>query len=131
VRKRETNYNEIESLISPGVVLKGELSSQGSIRVDGSLEGRMFVKGSLLLGEKGTIKGDVQAANMILAGHVEGTVTVAERLDITSTGVMLGDISARIITIEEGGMIQGNTQMPGAKPGGEPESAKSKPGKNK
>ncbi len=111
MRKKETSFGEIESLISPGVVLKGELTSQGSIRVDGSLEGSIDIKGSLLLGEKGAIKGDVKAANMILAGQVEGTVTVTERLDITNTGVMLGDIIARIITIEEGGIIQGKTQM--------------------
>ncbi len=129
MRKKESDCGEIESLISSGVVFKGELTSQGSIRVDGSLEGGIHIKGSLLLGEKGTIKGDVQAANMILAGQVEGTVTVTERLDITNTGVMLGDISARIITIEEGGMIQGNTQMAGAKSRREPEQGKSKPGK--
>ncbi len=115
MRKKETNHGEIESFISPGVVIKGELISQGSIRVDGTLEGSVNIKGSLLLGEKGNVKGDIQAANMILAGQVEGTVTLTERLDITNTGVMLGDISARIITVEEGGMLQGNTKMTGVK----------------
>ncbi len=129
MRKKETGLGEIESLISPGVVLKGELTSQGSIRVDGSLEGSIDIKGSLLLGEKGAIKGDVKAANMILAGQVEGTVTVTERLDITNTGVMLGDINARIITIEEGGIIQGNTQMTRAKT--ESEAKQEKPKKPK
>jgi cytoskeletal protein CcmA (bactofilin family) len=113
LRKKANSYSEIESLISAGVSLKGDLSAQGSIRIDGQVEGRLDIKGNLLLGEKGSIKGEVKAGSMVLAGKVEGNVNVVERLDLTRTGVMLGDISAQILTLEEGGILQGNTRMTG------------------
>jgi len=114
LRKKENRYNEIESLISPGVTISGEINSQGSIRVDGKLEGTIDIKGNLVLGEKGKIKGEVKAANVMLAGKIEGNVIVSERFEISHTGVMVGDVSSRIITIEEGGMLQGTSKMSSA-----------------
>lgn len=111
LKRKNVPYENIESLIAVGMKIKGELTSQGSVRVDGNVEGKLSVAGDLVLGEKGAIQGEAQANNIILAGKMIGNITAVERLDITATGSVAGDVSCRVITIEEGGVLEGTTRM--------------------
>lgn len=110
-KRRNDNYQNIESIISNGVEVKGELNSKGSIRIDGYMDGKINVQGDVILGEKGHIKGEIKSENMILAGRVEGNVNTKGKLEITATGLLLGDVSCSILTIEEGGILDGNSKM--------------------
>ncbi|WP_054696085.1 bactofilin family protein [Syntrophomonas palmitatica] len=109
--KKDRPYQNIESIIAAGVEIKGDVAAQGSIRVDGAVEGKLNLKGDLVLGEKAHIKGEIRVNNIILAGKVEGTVHAGGRLEITSTGQMNGDIICSSISIEEGGILQGSSRM--------------------
>lgn len=109
--KKDNNYPNIESLISQGVEIKGEINSPGSIRIDGRVEGKLFIKGDLIVGEKGYIKGEVNADNLILAGKIEGNIDAKGRFEIKSTGTMSGDASCSIISIEEGAYLDGTSRM--------------------
>ncbi|HZK42864.1 MAG TPA: polymer-forming cytoskeletal protein [Syntrophomonadaceae bacterium] len=121
-RRRNGDYKNIESIISNGVEIKGELNSKGSIRIDGFLDGKMNVQGDIILGDKGHIKGEVKAENIIIAGKIEGNVSVKKRLEIATTGNLSGDVSCSILTIEEGGILNGNSSMD--KIGGKPDAIK-------
>lgn len=109
--KRKRDYQNIESLISEGVEVKGEIYSKGSIRIDGKVEGKLQLKGDLIIGEGAQVKGDLIVENLILAGNLQGNATARERLEITSTGVMTGDAICTVLTIEEGGALEGRSQM--------------------
>lgn len=111
MRKKERKFENIESLISPGVEIKGDIKSEGSIRIDGNVEGNLNIKGDLILGEKGKIKGEVRAENILVAGKLEGKATAGSRFEIASTGAIVGDISASTLIIDEGGLLDGNTRM--------------------
>ncbi|MGR6837277.1 bactofilin family protein [Syntrophomonas erecta] len=111
MRRKEPNYQNIESLISQGMEIKGDVISQGSLRIDGSVDGKLNIKGDLMVGEKGRIKGEVQVKNLILAGRIEGNVLVSGRLEITATGALHGDVSCDIMIIEEGGLLDGTSKM--------------------
>lgn len=111
LKRKNSPYENIESLIAVGMKIKGEITSQGSVRIDGNVEGKLTVAGDLVLGEKGAIQGEAQANNIILAGKMVGNVSAVERLDITATGSVTGDVSCRVITIEEGGILEGTTRM--------------------
>ncbi|MDD2510581.1 MAG: polymer-forming cytoskeletal protein [Syntrophomonas sp.] len=108
---KKDKQRNIESLISHGVLVKGEIRSSGSIRIDGNVEGRVDVKGDLIVGEKGKIKGEILADNLILAGKIEGNIEARGRLEITATGSITGDASCSLISIEEGGFIDGTSKM--------------------
>lgn len=110
-KRRHSNYQDIESVISSGVEIKGEIISKGSIRVDGNIEGKMDILGDIILGEKGYIKGEIKTENMIVAGKVEGNVNAKNRLEIMGSGILLGDISCSVLIIEEGGVLEGNSKM--------------------
>lgn len=106
----------IESLISHGVEIKGQVFAQGSMRVDGKIEGQLDIKGDLFIGEKGQIKGGVKVENIILGGKIEGDVLARGRFEITSTGIMNGDVTCSTLTIEEGGLLDGTSKMTKSSP---------------
>lgn len=111
MRKKDRSFQNIESLISSGVEIKGDINSQGSIRIDGQVEGNINIKGDLILGEKGKIKGEVKAENIIIAGKLEGRATAGTRFEIAATGSITGDINATTLIIDEGGTLDGNSRM--------------------
>ncbi len=111
LKKRNDKHQNIESFVANGVEFKGELNSKGSIRLDGLIEGKLNIQGDLILGERGLIKGEVKVENMILAGKVEGNINTKGRLEITPTGALLGDVICSVLTIEEGGILDGNSKM--------------------
>ncbi|MDD2585055.1 MAG: polymer-forming cytoskeletal protein [Syntrophomonadaceae bacterium] len=123
MRKRNNENRNMESFISPGVEIKGDIISNGSIRVDGYVEGKLHSKGDLVVGEKGKIKGEVKASNLILAGKIEGDANISERLEIAASGSMLGEVSSKILSIEEGGCLEGTSKMSRQKEKAEPERA--------
>ncbi|MEN6462437.1 MAG: polymer-forming cytoskeletal protein, partial [Syntrophomonas sp.] len=104
-------YENIESLISQGMEIKGQIFSSGSIRVDGKIEGELDVKGDILIGEKGKIKGGIKVENIMVAGAIDGNVQARGRFEITSTGVVNGDVTSSVITIEEGAVLEGTSKM--------------------
>lgn len=111
MRKRDNKYENIESLISQGMEIKGQIFSSGSIRVDGKIEGELDVKGDILIGEKGKIKGGIKVENIMVAGAIDGNVQARGRFEITSTGVVNGDVTSSVITIEEGAVLEGTSKM--------------------
>ncbi len=121
-KRRGASHQNIESIISNGVEIKGELNSKGSIRIDGNLEGTMNVKGDLILGEKGFLKGEINAENMIVAGKIEGNVIANSRLEITSAGSITGDVTCNILIVEEEGILDGKSKM--GKPGDKKDKGK-------
>lgn len=109
--KKDNSYPNIESLIAQGVEIKGEINAPGSIRIDGRVEGKLLIKGDLVIGEKGYVKGEVNAENLILAGKIEGNIDARGRLEIKSTGTMSGDACCSVISIEEGAYLDGTSRM--------------------
>lgn len=111
LKKKNNKFTQIESLIANGVTIKGNILSQGSMRVDGFVEGKMDIKGDLIIGENGHVKGEIQAENTMLAGKVEGSLIARQRCLIGETGLMMGDVTCSVLSIEEGGTLHGASKM--------------------
>ncbi|MGE5544887.1 MAG: bactofilin family protein [Bacillota bacterium] len=110
-KNKKAPYEGIETIISEKVLINGDFKSDGSVRIDGGIEGQLDLKGDLVLGEKGSIKGDVIATNILVSGVVEGTILARGRLEITPTGSIKGGVQCKSLIVEEGGIIQGNCKM--------------------
>jgi cytoskeletal protein CcmA (bactofilin family) len=106
------------SLIGEGFSLNGTIQmDRGMIRLDGRLEGAIVGRGLLLIGEKGFFRGEVEVDTLILCGHAEGTMTIFDRTQITSTGTLMGKLHTRYLTVEEGGRFDGEGKtMAGEEP---------------
>jgi cytoskeletal protein CcmA (bactofilin family) len=107
--------DKIESVVGRSCVVRGDLSGDGAFRVDGTIEGSVESKAAVVVGESATVTGNVRALDVLVAGKIHGNVSCSGHLDILSTGVIEGDIEAKSLRVELGGVFAGRSQM-GTKP---------------
>lgn len=108
--KMSGKTDKIETFIGSNSTFKGEISTSGTLRIDGTIEGNVMADW-VVLGEKGNIKGDVASNGVIVGGKIEGNVKAKEIIEIKNKGKVVGDILTPKLTIVEGGIIEGRTSM--------------------
>jgi len=101
----------IENIIGPTCTIRGHLSGQGAFRIDGTIEGSVESAGAVIVGEGGSVQGDVRGSNVVIAGQVSGNVISTGHLEIMAKGKVEGDIEARSMRIETGGVFRGTSRM--------------------
>jgi cytoskeletal protein CcmA (bactofilin family) len=99
-----------ETVLGPSATLKGDLRSQGNIRMDGVFEGTLEIDGNVLVGETAKITADISAKNVSIAGAVRGNVS-GKKVQLLRTARVWGDITATAISTEEGAFIDGKITM--------------------
>lgn len=106
--KKDSDYTSGEhfSIVSAECYFQGTLNVQGSLRVDGHLEGSVDNARQVIVGEGGKITGDVTATTVICGGDIIGNVC-ADMLEVFGKASIKGDIRAKKMTVEEGGRIEG------------------------
>lgn len=92
------------SVISEGDVLVGRLAMSGNGQLLGSLDGEIMCPGELLVGAGARVRADIEAHDLVIAGHVVGNVVVRGRLKITTTGRLEGDAHVGSLIVQEGGV---------------------------
>ena len=107
---------EIEStnainLISAGTSVKGDVESNSGIRLDGQLQGKMDIKGKVVIGASGTIVGDIICQTLEVSGQITGNIHAADLVSLKSTARMNGQIIARKLAIEPGAVFTGTCRM--------------------
>ena len=101
----------VTSVLGPGINWAGNLTGSGGIRIEGTFEGKIQIKGMLVVGETGRVTCENVVANtVIVAGAIKGNIT-AEKLQIRSTGRVWGDVIVVTFTTEEGAFLRGQIQM--------------------
>jgi cytoskeletal protein CcmA (bactofilin family) len=111
-RKQKTyNENKVVTIIGPGTRVKGELHSQGTIRIEGIVEGQVQSSDTIVVQENGKVKADILAGQVVISGEVHGNVYANERLEITEQAKVYGDITSPRISIAEGVVFEGKCTM--------------------
>lgn len=110
--KKDSDFSSGEhfSVVSAECYFQGTLSVQGSLRVDGTLEGSVDNARHVIVGTDGKIIGDVSAELVVCGGSIEGNVC-AERLEVLGDAGISGDIRAKKMKVEEGGRIEGQCSI--------------------
>jgi cytoskeletal protein CcmA (bactofilin family) len=98
-----------ETVLGSSSTLKGDLKSQGNVRLDGIFEGTLEIDGNVLVGETGKVTADIHAKNVSIAGAVRGDVS-GKKVQLLRTARVWGDISATAISTE-GAFIEGKITM--------------------
>lgn len=114
--KNKGKQVQISTLIGKGSELAGDFSVQGSARIDGRVNGNVTVTGTLIVGSKGSISGNVSAKAVVIGGEVLGDINAPEKTELTATAKVLGDIATQIIVIDENAVFQGKCDMNQAAP---------------
>jgi len=99
------------TIIGQGTRVAGEVHSQGTLRVEGHVAGRVQCDDTIMVLETGRVEADLVAKQIIISGEVKGNVFAHERLEITERGKLLGDITAPRLAIAEGVLFEGKCTM--------------------
>jgi len=100
----------LEVIIGADSAIRGEITSKGTVRIDGGVEGSVTAD-CLIIGEKGVVTGDATVRQMIVGGWIVGNIRASEGVDIQRTGDVCGDISSARLSIAEGGKFDGRSTM--------------------
>ncbi|MGB4599144.1 MAG: polymer-forming cytoskeletal protein [Trichlorobacter sp.] len=101
---------KLEVIIGTDSAVRGDLTSKGTVRVDGAVEGNITAD-CVIIGEKGLVTGDAMVRQLIVGGRIAGQIRAAEGVEIQRTGDVCGDISAARLTIADGGQFDGRSTM--------------------
>ena len=104
------NNEKLESYIGVNSKFKGDVDTKGTLRVDGSVEGKVHADW-VVLGEKAIVKGDITAKGIVVGGTVEGNLLAKEIVEIKPKGKVSGDVTTIKFTIFEGGIFDGRSHM--------------------
>ena len=107
------------SIIAVGMTVRGNLESNGTVKVEGIVEGHVQAKNQVLVAKGGVVQGDVDAREAVIGGAAHGAIRALDRVEIQAGAVVNGDITTRRISVAEGGTLNGLIRMgeaPGAKP---------------
>ena len=100
-----------ETIVGTSVKLKGNLHSSGDIIVDGAVSGELKTKGSVIIGPNANILANIKAQNVQISGMVQGNVEASDKIQITETGRVMGDITASVLSIAPGAVFSGTSKM--------------------
>ena len=114
-KKKETPQagQETFTFLARGFELKGILTFEGTVRIDGTVAGEIRSSGTVILGEHAVIEGDVSAGTIVSGGTVTGNVMATERVHLLPTAVMHGDVMAPLVQVEEGVCFHGTCEAEG------------------
>lgn len=108
---------KITTIIGKDAECNGDFNAEGSVRIDGTINGNVTVTGTLIVGATGSINGDVEAHSTIVGGEIIGDVRVTDRTELTSTARLIGNITTVVIVIDENAIFQGSCNMNQEVPG--------------
>ena len=133
---RRGGRRKVAVLIGEASNITGKCIFHGTTVLNGTVDGEILCRGTLTIGPRGLARANITADSVVIEGEVAGNVTVQERVELTVTARMVGDIQAPVIVISEGVQFHGNCRvMPdepsgndatGARPDGAPRHRRSK-----
>jgi cytoskeletal protein CcmA (bactofilin family) len=98
--------------IGKSITIKGDLSGNEDLQIDGTVEGRIDLPNNqLTIGAEGRVKAEVHAKAVVVIGHVTGNLSAADRIQVEATGIVDGDVKAPRLVIQEGAMLNGSVEM--------------------
>lgn len=99
------------TFLAKGAEFKRLIQFNGTIRIDARVEGEIHATGTLIVGEYAVIKGVVSVGSVVNSGKMNATVTAREKIQLSKTGILIGDIRTPSIAIEDGAHFHGMCDM--------------------
>jgi cytoskeletal protein CcmA (bactofilin family) len=106
-----TPANPSKNVLNSDVEIKGNVKFAGELTLEGKLEGEVNSDGTLIIGETGTVNGNVSAGTVSVRGKINGNITARDKIEIKSKAEVFGDIRSAKLAIEEGVTFVGKTEV--------------------
>lgn len=112
IPKALTSTNHRQTLLGSSVTLKGELSGDEDLTIEGQFDGTIDLKDSCLtIGQHGQVKADISARQVIISGKLSGKINARDKVEIHKTGNVVGDLVTMGVAIEEGAYFKGSIEI--------------------
>jgi cytoskeletal protein CcmA (bactofilin family) len=99
------------SIIGPGMRVVGDCQTDGTLRIEGTVEGTVRAGKAVVLGKDGVVDGDITTQDAVIGGRVTGSINAESRLELQASCVVEGQVKARRIKLDEGGTVNGTVQI--------------------
>lgn len=99
------------SIIGPGMKVIGDCETDGTIRIEGLVQGSVRAAKAVVIGKDGLVAGDVVTQDAVVSGRVKGTLTAESRLELQATCEIEGEVRTRRMQLEEGAVLNGTVEM--------------------
>ena len=110
-KRRTYNENKVTTIIGEGTSFVGEIRSEGTIRIEGSMTGRVQCEDTIVVHDSGKVKADLVGGQIIVRGQVEGDVFAHDRLEVMNQARVIGNVTTPRLSIAEGVTFQGRCTM--------------------
>ncbi len=109
----DENYSQQEgdTVIGGSIKIEGDLASEGNIVIEGQVSGSVKTERHLTIGQQAKVDAEVNAGEAAISGEVNGNLNATGRVELTSSARINGDISTKILKVEEGAIINGSVKM--------------------
>ena len=104
---------QAETVVGPSVKIQGDLNSEGNVRIEGQVSGKVKTSQSVYINQGAKITADVLAGNAVVGGEVQGNLKITGHLVLQGTARVIGDISCSILRVEDGAQFSGKCSMNG------------------
>ncbi len=111
MEEKTIGENKLTGFFDKDTEIKGDLSFEGSFRIDGRFIGKIDSNSVLIIGENGKVDADIKIGNIIINGEVNGTIKAKEKVEINSTGRVVGTVITPKLAVEEGAYLEANCQI--------------------
>lgn len=118
--KNQANQNDdritvdtstITTMVGIDTVVEGMLKTKSSIRINGTVIGDVRADGVVILTKTGRIEGTIEAESIIVAGVVQGNMSIRDKVNVEATGEIYGEVITKKFVIDEESIFQGNCVM--------------------
>jgi len=100
------------SFLGPSLEIKGKVSGEEDLQIDGKVEGPILLQGQkLIAGRSAQLHSEISAREVIVYGKIQGNVRAQDRVEIKKDGSVLGDITTARISIEDGAFFKGRIEI--------------------
>lgn len=113
--KRPPSLDKVDTIIGKETNFQGKIVANGTLRVDGRLEGEIASQGDVVIGEGARVVAQVQARNLLIAGEIKGNVKAAGRVELAATAKVEGDLQVGTLVVEDGAVFLGACTMTGSR----------------
>ncbi len=110
----KSNVEKDENVIAfvgKGVEFKGVISYNGTVRIDGVLDGEIHTEGTLLVGEEAVLTAKLSAGTVVSKGKITGDIIAKEKVRLLAPAVLNGSVKAPMLSMEEGVLFNGSIEM--------------------
>lgn len=108
---KKINTDTYDIIVGANTKIDGDITSEGSVRIEGTINGAITAKGNLIVGPAAHVTGNIDCGNIEISGNVKGNITASGNTQVYPSGSLIGDLDVISFNIEEGAVFDGNCKI--------------------